>query len=99
MKEQNNPQLSFNKEQNKPELLNDRAVRVCVNYINDNEKEEVDFDVDESFLDHMNEQGYSNPSQQEVNDFVWAMVEECSETKEEDLPPIGQVMRKSRGIE
>ena len=47
----------------------------------------------------MNEQGYSNPSQQEVNDFVWAMVEECSETKEEDLPPIGQVMRKSRGIE
>ena len=91
-----NPRLSYDKELNKPKLLNDEAVLACVNYIKDKTKTESDFEVDELFLDYMAAEGYYQPSQNEVNEFVWKLVKECSETPEEELDSLGQVMAEKR---
>ena len=37
-------------------------------------------------------------TQNEINDFVWKMVEECSEMKEEELEPVGKVLNEKAGI-
>jgi len=94
-----NPMLSYDKKENKPKLINDEAVLTCVNYIKDKTKAEVDFEVDELFLDYMTAEGYDQPSQNEINDFVWKMVEECSEVKEEDMRPIGEIIKDKHGLE
>ena len=39
-----NPMLSYDIQQNKPKLLNDDAVRVCVNFISNKEKYSEWFD-------------------------------------------------------
>ena len=102
-----NPMLSYDKEQNKPKLLNDDAVRVCVNYIKDKEKRDVNFEVDDLFKDYMYEstgkrlvcdEGELRYTQGEINDFVWNMVEECSKLPEEDLPPVSKVLQEKLGI-
>ena len=92
-----NPMLSYDIQLNKPKLVNDEAVMVCVNYISNKEKAEVDFDVDELFLDHMMEKGLHKPSQEEVNEFVWDLVKECSEVSDEDLDALSKVMANKRG--
>ena len=98
MKEQKlNPMLSYDIQQNKPKLLNDDAVRVCVNFISNKEKLNVDFDVDELFLDHMMEKGLHKPSQEEVNKFVWKLIKECSDVPEEELQPLAEVLAERRG--
>ena len=93
-----NPMLSYDKEANKPKLINDEAVLVCVNYIKDKTKAEVDFDVDELFCEYMTSEGYHQQSQEEVNDFVWKMVEECSEVEEKEMRPIGEIMKEKHGL-
>ena len=93
-----NPMLSYDKKQNKPKLLNNEAILACVNYIKDGTKADVDFDVDDSFYDYMATEGYYQPSQNEVNEFIWKMVEECSEIEEEDMRPIGEIIMEKHGI-
>lgn len=103
--EKNNPMLSYHKEDNKPILLNDEAVFACVNYIKDKTKAEVDFDVDDLFKKYMWEQGVASKTyphdytQEEINDFVWKMVEECSEVEEEEMRPIGEIIMEKHGLE
>tara|TARA_Y100000310_G_C20529478_1_gene737697 strand:- start:88 stop:414 length:327 start_codon:yes stop_codon:yes gene_type:complete len=96
-----NPMLSYDKEQNKPKLINDEAILACVNYIKDGTKANVDFEVDDLFLNYMyestgkrlvcDEEGLRY-TQEEINDFVWKMVEECSEV-EEELPSLGDIIK------
>ena len=94
-----NPMLSYDKEEKKPILLNDEAVFVAVNFIKDETKADVDFDVDELFYDYMAVEGYYNPSLNEVNEFIWKMIKECSEVEEEDLKPIGEIIKEKHGLE
>lgn len=90
--------LSYDIQLDKPKLLNDDAVRVCVNYISNKEKANVDFDVDELFLDFMLEKGVNKPSQEEVNKFVWKLIKECSDVPEEELEPLAKVLNERAGI-
>lgn len=92
-----NPMLSYDKEQKKPILLNDEAMFACVNYIKDKTKAEVNFDADELFYEYMATEGYDQPSQEEVNEFVWKMVEECSQLEEEELEPLPKIMIEKAG--
>lgn len=92
-----NPMLSYDKEQKKPILLNDEAMFACVNYIKDKTKAEVNFDADELFYEYMATKGYNQPSQEEVNEFVWKMVEECSQLEEEELEPLPKIMIEKAG--
>ena len=93
-----NPRLSYDIELNKPKLVNDEAVMVCVNYISKQEKADVDFEVDELFLDYMSGKGMYQPSQEEVNKFVWDLVQECSEISDEELEPVSKIVTDKRGI-
>tara|TARA_B100000131_G_scaffold295231_1_gene312053 strand:+ start:681 stop:1007 length:327 start_codon:yes stop_codon:yes gene_type:complete len=93
-----NPMLSYDSELKKPKLINDDAVRVCVNYINNKEKTDVDFNVDDLFYDYMAAEGYYNPSQNEVNEFIWKMVKECSDIEEEELEPLAKTLNEKAGI-
>ena len=69
--------MSFSKEENKPLIVNDEAAGLCVDIIQGRYHGE-DFEVDELFLEHYKEvKGKDNPTQEEINKFIIALVEEC----------------------
>ena len=94
--------LSYDKEKNKPILLNDEAVHLCLSFINDPLKakqdmldDDIHFEADDLFLEWM---ATNNPSPEQVDEFVLRMVEECSQTEDEDLPPLGEVLKEKLGF-
>jgi hypothetical protein len=105
-----NPMLSYDTEQDKPKLLNDDAVYLCVEFINNPEKEmdeNCHFNVDDAFLNYMHEstgkklvydEGELRYTQQEIDEFVLNMIKECSEVDEKDLPSVGKIVRNKEGI-
>ena len=90
-----NPMLGYDKEQDKPKLLNNDAIFLCVEFIKNPEKEidnNCHFNVDDDFLEHMANEGWGNPSQDEVNKFVLNMIKDCSEVEEEELPKMDDIL-------
>ena len=102
-----NPMLSYDKEQDKPKLINDDAVFLCVEFIKnpDKELEDTHFEVDDLFREYMWEQGVASKtyppvySQEEVDEFVLKMIQECSKVEEDDLPPLGEIIKNKLGID
>ena len=79
-----NPMLSYDKEQNKPKLLNDDAVHLCIEFVKNPEKQldsNCHFNVDDTFQEYMWDKGTASKtyppaySQEEVDEFVLKMIE------------------------
>ena len=77
------PKLSFDKEENKPLLVNQEAAVACLRLLKGQDLL-VNFETDNLFLEHYEKTtSKSDPSQKEINDFIVSLVKECADYEPE----------------
>lgn len=86
-KKEEKPTLSYSEEHEMPLLPTTIAVAMAIGLLRGTiSKEEAVFEADEKFIDHWKKRNNTDqaPTQQEINDYVSNLVQECKRVSREE---------------